>query len=236
MLNHIRSATLSDVAYENMLEGIVEGRFPQNSRLPAEDALAKQFGVSRPVVREALARLRDDGLVVSRRGSGSFVVGKPAPAIRAFAPLSSISDMQRCFAFRVALESNAAYEAATHRLDADMVHLEEALASLDEVLATGVLGAAEDFEFHLAVSLASHNRFYVGTMTFLEENVVRGMTVTRNLSLMRTTDRVKAVQAEHYAVLEAIRRQDASAAHDAMATHIDNARRRVFEGVDHEGT
>lgn len=233
MLNH-RSASLSDLAYEKILENIVEGRFPQNSRLPAEDALAKQFGVSRPVVREALARLRDDGLVVSRRGSGSFVIGKPAPVIRAFAPLSSISDMQRCFEFRVALESNAAHEAASHRLDADMERLQAALARLDEVAASGTLGVEEDFDFHLAVCQASHNRFYVGMMEFLRENIISGMTLTRNLSLRRTADRLRRVQQEHYALLDAIARQDANAAFDAMATHLENARLRVFEGVDYE--
>ena len=233
MLNN-RSASLSDLAYEKILESIVEGRFPQNSRLPAEDTLAGQFGVSRPVVREALARLRDDGLVVSRRGSGSFVVGKPAPVIKAFAPLSSISDMQRCFEFRVALESNAAHEAASHRLEADMARLRGAVARLDEVASSGTLGVEEDFEFHLAVCQASHNRFYVGMMEFLRENIVSGMTVTRNLSLRRTAESLKRVQREHYVVLEAIERQDAGAAFDAMATHLENARLRVFEGVDNE--
>jgi GntR family transcriptional repressor for pyruvate dehydrogenase complex len=227
-----RSASLSDVAYEKILEDIVEGRFPQNSRLPTEETLARQFGISRPVVREALARLRDDGLVVSRRGSGSFVVGKPAPAIKAFAPLSSISDMQRCFEFRVALESNAAHEAARNRLDTDMVRLKAALARLDEVAASGTLGVEEDYDFHLAVCQASHNRFYVGMLEFLRDNIVSGMTLTRNLSLMRTADRLRRVQEEHYALLDAIERQDGEAAFSAMATHLDNARRRVFEGVD----
>ncbi len=231
MLSH-RTASLSDIAYEKILEDIVEGRLPQNSRLPTEESLAKQFGISRPVVREAIARLRDDGLVISRRGSGSFVVGKPAPVIKAFAPLSSISDMQRCFEFRLALESNAAHEAARHRLDADMTRLRAALLRLDEVAAGATLGVEEDYDFHLAVCQASHNRFYVGMMEFLRDNIVSGMTLTRNLSLMRTGDRLERVQHEHYALLDAIERQDGEAAFSAMATHLDNARRRVFEGVD----
>ena len=188
--------------------------------------------MSRPVVREALARLRDDGLVVSRRGSGSFVVGTPAPVIKAFAPLSSISDMQRCFEFRGAVESSAAHEAAVHRLDADIARLRAALTRLDEVAASGTLGVEEDFDFHLAVCQASHNRFYVGTVEFLRENIVSGMTLTRNLSLRRTADRLRRVQEEHYAVLHAIERQDGPAAYDAMSTHLESARLRVFEGID----
>src|ERR1700748_2491910 len=54
---------------------ITEGRLKQGDRLPTEQALAERFGVSRSVIREAVARLRSDGLVQSRQGVGVFVVG-----------------------------------------------------------------------------------------------------------------------------------------------------------------
>ena len=57
--------------YERLFELIVAGEFTVNARLPSETELARRFGASRPVVREAPARLRDDGLIVSRQGSGS---------------------------------------------------------------------------------------------------------------------------------------------------------------------
>ena len=75
-----RQRSLSDVAYEQILADIMDGVFAENARLPAEGALAERFGISRPVVREALARLRDDGLIVSRQGSGSYVTARPARA------------------------------------------------------------------------------------------------------------------------------------------------------------
>ncbi len=68
-----REPKLSRQIYERIFELIVSGEYPERSRLPSELELSRRFGASRPIVREALARLRDDGLIVSRQGSGSYV-------------------------------------------------------------------------------------------------------------------------------------------------------------------
>ena len=230
----VRQRSLADSVYEQVLAEIVDGVFAENSRLPAEGALAERFGVSRPVVREALARLRDDGLIVSRQGSGSYVTAQPARAVRALAPLSSISDMQRCFEFRVGVEGDAAYQAALRRSEADIAQLRTAFAALDDVVRRNALGVTEDYNFHLAVCLATHNRFYVGMLEFLRENMVMGINLTRNLSLRRSSERLRLIQSEHAAVVDAIVRGDAEAARLAMRAHIENAKRRVFEGVDED--
>lgn len=67
-----RHEKLSDQIYAFVFASIIDGAFPEGSKLPTETQLSEQFGFSRPIIREALARLRDDGLIVSRRGSGSF--------------------------------------------------------------------------------------------------------------------------------------------------------------------
>ncbi len=229
-----RHYTLADSVYEQILSDIVDGVLPENARLPAEGALAERFGVSRPVVREALARLRDDGIVVSRRGSGSYVTARPSRVVRAFAPLSSIADMQRCFEFRVGLEGEAARQAALRRNDEDIARIKAALATLDEILVTTSLGVEEDYQFHLAVAAATHNRFYVGTLEFLHESITTGMNLTRNLSLRRSSERLRVVQNEHYEVMTAIVAGEGEGAARAMRAHLENARRRVFEGVDND--
>ena len=73
-----KQQTLGDVVYGQMLAMILDGQLPANARLPSELALARKFGVSRPVVRQALAKLRDERLIASRQGSGSFVAINPA--------------------------------------------------------------------------------------------------------------------------------------------------------------
>ena len=85
---------LSGGIYEHIFERIVAGEFPGNARLPSETELALRLGASRPVVREALARLREDGVIVSRQGSGSYVRRRPDLAILRFVPVGSIADVQ----------------------------------------------------------------------------------------------------------------------------------------------
>ena len=78
---------LSGGIYAQIFERILAGEYPMNARLPAETELARRFGASRPVVREALARLREDGVIVSRQGSGSYVKRRPDSAILRFVPV-----------------------------------------------------------------------------------------------------------------------------------------------------
>lgn len=65
--------SLSDAVFDRIQRAIKSGAYAVDERLPTEHALAAEFQVSRPVVRDALQRLRDQGLIYSRRGAGSFV-------------------------------------------------------------------------------------------------------------------------------------------------------------------
>ena len=76
------AARLGDQLSHRMAELIQRGEFSEGSRLPAESELADRFGVSRPVIREALSRLRVMGVIVSRKGSGSYVQRRAEVAAR----------------------------------------------------------------------------------------------------------------------------------------------------------
>ncbi len=226
-----REPTLSDQIYERIFALIVEGEFPEHSRLPAETELAKRFGASRPVIRAALARLREDGIIVSRQGSGSYVRRRPDAAVLRFVPLASIADIQRCFEFRVGLEGAAAALAAERWDEDDLAAIKAALAELDECIRTGRLGVEADERFHLAIAEATHNHFHVSVQRSLQQHIAFGMNLARNLSLLRPAARLQIVQDEHVAIVEAIERRDPGAARAAMESHLENARRRVFEGT-----
>ncbi len=221
---------LSKRVYESILTEIVRGAFTEGDRLPTETALAQRFSVSRPVVREALAQLRDDGLIQIRKGSGSYVRQRPNSAVLQFAPLGSIADIQRCFEFRAAIEPAAAALAAQRRSEAQLEGLQSALAALDAAVVAGDLGTEADFAFHRAVAEASGNAFFETTMNSLEEAAASAISVNRNLSLLRPHERLALVQREHERVFEEIRAGNASGAETAMRRHIEGARRRVFEG------
>jgi DNA-binding FadR family transcriptional regulator len=228
-----RQYSLSDFAYEKILANIIGGALQKGDRLPAEDALAARLGVSRPVVREALARLREDGLIVSRRGSGSYVATQSTPTrtIEAFSPLSSILDMQRCFEFRLEIEGASAYLAAVHRTAEDLARIHKAMATWNELVDRDVAGVQEDFEVHASICRASNNRFFFESFHLLRENICLGMNLSRNLSLQRPKEKTKAVKSEHADIVAAVVAADGPGAQQAMRRHINNARVRVFEGV-----
>jgi DNA-binding FadR family transcriptional regulator len=226
----LRQMKLSEQIYDRIFGLIVSGEFPENSKLPTEVELAGRFGVSRTVVREALARLRDDGVVMSRQGAGTFVQRQPNKAILGFRPMASISDILRCFEFRVGLEGEAAFVAATRRDVARIEDIARALEALETIVKQGSVGAIADYDFHLAVANASCNPFFVSVMESLRPNIDFGMNLARNLSLRKPVSRVRQVQEEHARVYDAIQKSDPEAARQAMRQHIENARTRIFEG------
>lgn len=226
----LRQVKLSEQIYDRIFGLIVGGEFPEKSKLPTEAELAERFGVSRTIVREALARLRDDGVVVSRQGAGTFVQRQPDRAILGFNPVGSLADVQRCFEFRVALEGEAAFFAAARR-DAERVDdIARALEELETIVRQGHVGALADYNFHLSIAYATHNQFFVSVMQSLKPHIDFGMNLSRSLSLRKPASRVRHVQEEHMRIYEAIRKGEPEQARTAMREHIENARHRIFEG------
>src|SRR3712207_509186 len=173
-----REPKLSHQVYERIFELIVSGEYPERSRLPSEFELLRRFGASRPIVREALARLRDDGLIVSRQGSGSYVQRRPAAAVLRFVPVGSVADIQRCFEFRVGLEGVAAALAAERWEDADLAEIRSAYEALEVCIRTGQLGVDADAGFHQAVARATHNHYHVSVQLSLQAHIAVGMNLT----------------------------------------------------------
>jgi len=223
---------LADHVYEQVLDMIMAGEFPENSRLPPEAELSSRLGVSRPVLRQALRRLREDEIIQSRQGSGSYVMKRPDRSILNFAPVGSIADIQRCFEFRIAVEGAAAGLAAERRTEADLGRIRAALEELDECIRTGTLGTDADEAFHLAICEATGNRFFADARASMQAPIIFGMNLARRLTLTKPAERMELVQSEHVAIFDAISSKDPAAAETAMRSHIENARRRVFEGVD----
>ncbi len=224
----VRQSRLGDQLYEQILEKIVSGALPEGGKLPPESRLCEVFGVSRPVVREALSRLQADGIVVSRHGSGSYVQRRPNKAFSLLAPIGDVADLMRCMEYRIALEGEAAFLAAERRSEGDLKKMAKALDDLDRVIASGEVGSEADQRFHLAIAAAAQNRFFMHAMETIAEHTVKGMELARKLSLRRSARRLQVVQEEHVRIFRAIEAEDAHGARDAMRTHIDNARIRIL--------
>ncbi|WP_052731781.1 FadR/GntR family transcriptional regulator [Devosia geojensis] len=224
-----RHQSLSSVVYNEMRALIMQGKWTPSSRLPSEAELCKQFNVSRPVVRQALAALRDDGLVLSRQGSGSFVQPGVVPTASEpqvqFPPLTSVADLESFLNFREGIEGEAAAIAARR-------HTEPQLQTLREVAAH--LGASSslaegDYEFHRAVAAASGNPFYLNSLESLRSHIMFGLGITWTFGAGQG-DFQQTVQTHHGALVEAIAARDAGAARDAMRRHLQWERAKLMTG------
>lgn len=220
--------SLPDRIYAHVVEAILRGDFAPSNKLPTEGALASQFGVSRPTVREALSRLRSDGIIDSRRGAGSTVIrapGTPVPAT----PIKSLADIERYYAFRSCIEMGAAAGAAEFHDASDLEELHTAFDALNAAMESGQAGTDEDVRFHLAIARASHNPFFVATIATSVAPIRQFIELARNVTDKKSLERVRTTQAEHQAVIDAIARRSPAEAAEAIRSHILNAKRRIFE-------
>jgi len=218
-----------EAVYAGLFASISNGEFTDGGRLPTESDLALTYGVSRPTVREALSRLRLDGVVTSRRGAGSFVLRRPDRNIPHFAPIASIADIQRCFVFRIALESAAAGLAAELRTQKNLDEIRRAFDKLGAILEHET-AVEEDIQFHLAIMRASQNPYFVTTFEMITEQIRVAVNLTRSLSLGKSRGRRESVQHEHLEILAAIERGSSVEASEAVHLHLGNSRNRLFEG------
>lgn len=221
--------SLAEVVFDRLFRAIKSGAYGPDERLPTEHDLAAEFQVSRPIVREALRRLRDQGLIYSRQGAGSFVrqLGLRQPL--GFGHIENLADLQRCYEFRLVMEPAAAAAAAERHRPETLAPITAALEVMRDATARQRHREDADFAFHLAITRASENQYFATAMEALEDHIAVGMQF-HGLSLKQTADGLAHVYAEHKAIHDAIRDGDAAGARELMAAHLRGSRDRLFEG------
>jgi GntR family transcriptional repressor for pyruvate dehydrogenase complex len=220
---------LSDQLYGRIFDQIVSGRLNVGDQLPSEKEICDAFGVSRPVVREALLRLRADGLITSHQGLGTFVSHQPAPRIKTFASAQDVAAYLRCQEVRIALESDAARLAAERHTPEQLTAIEKAHRAFTRSAGEGRMTAEEDLAFHSAIAAATGNEFYVGVLESIHETLLGFMRLTLNLTRTASKQRAQRVMDEHAAIVDAIRERDGELARTAMQMHLSQARRRLVD-------
>ena len=149
---------LAEQVMARLANDIRSGRLAPGARLPTEQALTSALGVSRTVVREAVAALRADGLVVTRRGSGAYVADPAAGPFRIAAPkAAALSDVLEVMELRLAVEVEAAALAAERANRRQVGVIRTAWRAIDRALQGGEGAVAEDFAFHRAIAEATGN-------------------------------------------------------------------------------
>lgn len=220
-------ASLADKVHETMRSRILRGDFSPNEKLPAETDLSNQLGVSRPVLRVALERLRDEGLIFSRQGAGNFVKVKQASPL-GYAKVETIADIQRCYEFRLTIESAAAGLAAQRRDQTVLDDMQRALDMLSAATGSRMHREDADFAFHVAVASGANNSYYVETLRALRAHIHVGMKLHGESLMSDGATALEEVLAEHKAIFDAIAARDAARAHTVMHAHIEHSRHRLF--------
>lgn len=223
---------LSSVVLGDMRALIMQGKWTPSSRLPSEAELSRQFNVSRPIIRQALAALRDEGLILSRQGSGSFVQAGVVPAPTEpkvqFPQLTSVADLESFLNFREGIESEAAAIAARRHTEAQLSDLRAAATRLG-ALANLPEG---DYEFHRAVAAATDNPFYLNSLESLRSHIMFGLSITWTFGSGQG-DFQHTVQQHHTNIVDAIAARDADVAREAMRLHLQWARAKLMTGQFH---
>lgn len=220
--------TLSDQVAQALLTRIESGQLRPGAKLPAEAVLAPEFGVSRTVVREAVARLKHDGLLDGRQGSGVFVTAQAAmrPLKIDASVIDSPEAVLQIVELRRAIESEVAAVSAQRRSASQMTRIEAALRAIDTEVSKGGDGVGPDVAFHRAIAQSTGNPYFLRTLDFLAQYLTAATQVTR-ANEARRLDFIRQVRDEHQAITEAIRGRDAVAARVAAQAHMFNAARRL---------
>ena len=205
---------------ESIGSAIIEGRLEVNERLPTEAELARQFGVSRPTIREALKRLAAQKLILSRRGpsGGTFVnklsleeVGSTLATYSTLLVSMGEFDLAEVAQARFELEVVCARLAAANRTPAHLEIMGSELEAQRSAKLSDVEFCASDVRFHRALVDSTGNKF----LQFLMYAVIEAVQPAANLLSWRFRER-RAIAGFHAEILAGVSRGDAQAASAAV--------------------
>ena len=231
-----RPRSLAHDVVDGLSGRIRDGSLAQGEKLPTEAAIMEEFGVSRTVVREAISRLQAAGLVETRHGVGTFVVGLGEGSAFRISPeqLGTLQDVIEVLELRIGVETEGAALAATRRTPENLETLRNALTAFIAAVEEGRDAVGPDFQFHLEIAKSTPNHHFVDLMATLGGMMIPRARLEPPGPL--TPERaayLRKVNAEHESIVDAISRQDPDAARAAMRTHLANSRerrRRLAEG------
>jgi DNA-binding FadR family transcriptional regulator len=214
---------LSRGLFDQLAEQIKSGRLAPGERLPTEQELTRAARVSRTVVREAVAALRAEGLVVTRQGVGAFVSAEPQRAPFRIDPdnLQSIEDILKVMELRLGVEIESAGLAAERATRAQVRAIGTALEAIERAAAQGRSAVDEDVALHRAIASGTGNPEFARFLQFIGGHLIPRRTVSGLPEQMGGQRAYLAlIQEEHRRICAAIEARDPAAAREAMRRHL----------------
>ncbi len=220
-----RSLTHQLVAH--LTAEITSGRLSPGSRLPTEQEMIAAAGVSRTVVREAVAALRAEGLVLTRQGVGAFVADTARRPFRIeVSEAGSLREVIEIMELRTGIEIEAAGLAAERASAGARQAIEQAFESIERAVARDESAVEQDFAFHRAIAQATGNPKFLQFLNYLGHFIIPRQTVSLTSDAARRRAYLRVIQKEHGAILAAVKGGQVAQARAAMRRHLSNSRNR----------
>jgi GntR family transcriptional regulator, transcriptional repressor for pyruvate dehydrogenase complex len=239
IMKKIQKSSLPNVRPDRLVDHLAKQlmarteKMALGEKLPTESELAKQFEVSRSVVREAVSQLKSLGTVETRQGAGMFVSRSKLDSLR-FRNFDhgNLPAVVKILEIRSGLDAAAARIAAVRRTEKQLEHLRElCLRSSDRSL--GIKDEVEaDSAFHMGIVEATQNDYFVNLETFIAGYLRQGVLFTRQLESYSAV-MVDEVNREHMAILNAIAAKKPAEASRRAERHVKNGLRRIRHVLSH---
>lgn len=222
------TGTLGSRVAEKLRQKIRDDGLAPGTRLPSEQAMALHFGVSRSVIREAIAALKDEAILSTRKGSGAFLLHADGPrGSKADEQTEqSVQSLLNLIEVRRGLEAETAALAALRHTPGQLAEIEHALRRIEEAVAAGVSGVEEDVRFHLSIAEATGNPYWVKFVEMFALPMRSAVKVTR-ANEARRADFSNQVRLEHEKIVRAIASGNPELARAAATEHMLGAAERV---------
>ena len=220
----IDKTSLSEEISRQIMRLVSSGELRPGQRLPSERELCTRFGVGRSSLREALRCLTIVGVLETRVGEGTFLAlngDKFIGTVLGWRVATEQKNIENLMNVRLALESETAANAATHRTQETIDNLEKILAKMKTSLNERLPFTAADAAFHLAIAKASENELAFDLLTLIRSQLEQGL-----LRVGAWPGGPETACTEHRRILDAIRNRDPESAKAAMHDHIGGALKR----------
>ena len=211
--------SLTSMLIEAVTERIQSGQYKLGDQLPTEKDMIEEFGVSRTVVREAIANMKASGLVSTQQGKGAFVIDEGVRAFRISEEnLSVVEEVLEALELRIAIESEAAALAARRRTPEELAPHRRRLRGDGPGGRRGESTIQHDIAFHRTIAHATGNRHFLGLFNYLGEVLVpRARVPTHQYDAKTMQDYMRRIGEEHRQIVAAIAAGDSDAARAASA-------------------
>jgi GntR family transcriptional regulator, transcriptional repressor for pyruvate dehydrogenase complex len=218
-----QSRSLTAEVVDRIAAEISSGRYTPGTKLPTEQELIVALGVSRTVVREAVAALRARGLIATKQGSGAFVCApsEKEPYVIDGDGLGSLAKVIEVVELRLAVEVEAADLASKRANRRQIAAIGDALESFRLAIRNGDRAVVEDFAFHRTIAAATGNARFLEFLEFMGRVIIPRQSIHAfGGNVERQRRYLLRIEAEHEAIYDAIKARAAERARDEMRAHL----------------